>query len=200
MTRAGAIGRAVVFLAVLCVAQSCSPEMSTPAPPTGPSPPGAPACGEERWAVKTLTDPDATRIDFLNVTPTTIADLNALAAHCSGLPDGRTFVEEFRLYEVTGVVVVARIESDRDVHLALSDLSDPRQTIVVEVVDPGCATTSPFATTLSNARMQYQRLGLQPGRRVTVRGVGFFDVAHGQTGRSQSCVELHPVLDVKTGS
>ena len=150
--------------------------------------------------MKTLADPDATRIDFLNVTPTTIADLNALTAHCSGLPDARTFVEEFRLYEVTGVIVVARDEADHDVHLALADPSDPSQTIVVEVVDPTCATTSPYVTTLSNARMQYKRLGVQPGQRVTVRGVGFFDFAHGQTGRSQSCVELHPVLDVKVTS
>lgn len=136
--------------------------------------------------MKTLADPDATRIDFLNVTPTTIADLNALPAHCSGLPTPRTFVEEFRLYEVTGVVVVGRAESDHDVHLALADPSDLSQTIDVEVVDPACATTSPYVTTLSNARMQYQSLGLQPGQRVTVRGVGFFDFAHGQTGRRRA--------------
>ena len=101
------------------------------------------------------------------------------------------------MYEVTGVVVVARAESDHDVHLALADPAVPNQTMVVEVVDPTCATASPYVTTLSNARLQYQSLGVQPGQRVTVRGVGFFDFAHGQTGRSQSCLELHPVLDVK---
>jgi Protein of unknown function (DUF3761) len=37
-------------------------------PPTVRSPPSGRACGEERWAVKTLADPDATRVDFLNVT------------------------------------------------------------------------------------------------------------------------------------
>ena len=68
------------------------------------------------------------------------------------------------------------------------------------MVDPACATTSPYVTTLSNTRMAYQRLGVQPGQRVTVRGVGFFDFAHGQTGRSQSCLELHAVLDVKVAS
>lgn len=26
-----------------------------------------------------------------------------------------------------------------------------------------------------------------------VRGVGFYDFAQGQTGRSQRCIELHPV-------
>jgi hypothetical protein len=192
MTRAG---RAVALLAGLCVVQSCTER--TPTPPTVPSPVSGPACGEERWSVKTLADADATRIDFLNVTPTTIADLNVLAAHCSGLSEARTFVEEFRVFEVTGVVLVARPESDHDVHIALADPADASKTMVVEVVDPSCATTSPYATTLTNARIQYQNFGVQPGQRVTVQGVGFFDFAHGQTGRSQSCLELHPVLDVK---
>jgi len=104
----------VALLACLCVSQSCT----QPRPPTVPSPLSGPACGEERWAVKTLADPDATRINLLNVTPTTLADLNVLVAHCSGLPDARTFVEEFRVLELTGLVLVARPKSDHDVHLA----------------------------------------------------------------------------------
>jgi hypothetical protein len=28
--------------------------------------------------------------------------------------------------------------------------------------------------------------------------VGFFDFNHGQTGRSRSCIELHPVLGIET--
>ena len=52
------------------------------------------------------------------------------------MPDGRTFAEEFGIYEVIGIVQVARNETDRDVHVALADLSDPTNTIVVEVVNP----------------------------------------------------------------
>ena len=70
------------------------------------------------------------------------------------------------------------------------------ETIVVEVVDPACATTSALLTTLSNARGQYQALGPLVGRQMRVRGVGFYDFAHGQTGRSESCLELHPVLSI----
>jgi hypothetical protein len=150
----------------------------------------------ERWAIKTLTDTDAPRVDFVNITHTTIAALNALAAHCGNLPSTRGFDQEFHVYEVEGVALVARDESDHDVHVALADPDESTQTIVVEVVDPACATASPFLTMLSNARSDYQRLGVHPGQRVNVRGVGFFDVAHGQTGRSQSCIELHPVLDI----
>jgi hypothetical protein len=55
---------------------------------------------------------------------------------------------------------------------------------------------SPLLTSLSNAKIQYQMLGSLVGRQVRVRGVGFYDFAHGQTGRSESCIELHPVLSI----
>jgi len=29
------------------------------------------------------------------------------------------------------------------------------------------------------------------------RGVGFFDFNHNQTGRSRSCIELHPILGIE---
>jgi hypothetical protein len=32
---------------------------------------------------------------------------------------------------------------------------------------------------------------------VRVRGVGFYDFAHGQRGRSQNCIELHPILSMQ---
>ena len=165
--------------------------------PTAPLPPTTTtACGVERWSVKTLSDSDATRVDPLSVTATTIPALNALASRCTDLPDRRAFAEEFRVYEVIGVVQLIRNEDDRDVHIALADPADAAKTIVVEVIDPGCATSSPFLTTLSSARTQYQNLGSLAGKTVRVRGVGFYDFAHGQAGRSQSCIELHPVLGI----
>src|SRR5919197_837060 len=156
--------------------------------PPAPTPPN-PVCGVERWSVKTLTDPDAMRVDVSNVIPTTIAALNGFATRCAGLPDGRTFAEEFRVYEVVGIVQLTRNEKDRDVHVALADLIEPTKTIVVEVVDPPCAATSPLTTMLPNAKVQYLALGSLVGRQVRVRGVGFYDFAHGQTGRSESCIE-----------
>src|SRR5206468_12777128 len=104
--------------------------------------------------------------------------------------------EEFRVYEVVGMVQFTRDEVDRDVHLALADPADPVKTIVVEIVDPTCAPASPMLTAFSNARLEYQSLGLPAGRQVRVRGVGFYDFAHGQIGRSNSCFELHTVLDI----
>jgi hypothetical protein len=159
-----------------------------------PPPPTA-ACGVERWAVKTLADPAATSV---NPAPalTTIAALNGLEARCSGLPDGRTYAHEFQVYEVTGIVQLTRNEDDRDVHMALADPNDLSQTIVVELADPACAGQSPYVSAIAQARSQYAGLGSLVGRRVTVRGVGFYDFAHGQTGRSRSCIELHPVVNI----
>jgi hypothetical protein len=136
------------------------------------------------------------RVDVSNVIHTTITALNGLATRCSGLPEGRTFAEEFRVYEVVGVVQFTHNEQDRDVHIALADPANATKTIVVEVIDPPCAATSPLLTTLSNAKVQYLRLGSLTGKQVRVRGVGFYDFAHGQTGRSDSCIELHPVLSI----
>ena len=183
--------RIVSVITVVVLTLGCS---SSPPAPT----PSNPVCGVERWSVKTLTDPDATRVDMSNVISTTITALNGFATRCSGLPDGRTFAEEFRVYDVIGVVRLTRGEEDRDVHVVLADPADLTKTIIVEVVDPACATTSPLLTTFSNARVQYQNLGSLVDRRVRVRGVGFYDFEHGQTGRSDNCIELHPVLSIGT--
>lgn len=191
-----------VALVGIAVAQSCggSPGPS-PLPPVNPmpTPPSTGlSCGVERWSVKTLSDADATRVNLTTVVPTTITALNNFAVHCAGLPETRTFVEEFQVYEVTGVVQIARNEDDRDVHIALRDPTNLAQTIVVEVVDPACsgAAQSPFVLMLTQARTQYESLGPLQGKTFRVRGVGFYDFAHNQTGRSRSCLELHPVLSI----
>jgi hypothetical protein len=178
---------------------ACGKSSSTPAvaPTPVPSVSGA-ICGEERWSVKTLSDFDAIRVDFVGVTPTTVAALNGLPSRCSGLPEARTFPEEFHVFEAVGLVQLTRNEDDRDVHIALADPVEPSKTIVVEVADPSCAgaAQSPFVSMLSQAKIQFGSLGSIVGKRVRVRGVGFYDFAHGQIGRSQSCIELHPVLSM----
>ena len=170
--------------------------------------PGGPlpglACGVERWAVKTLSDADATRVDLATVQPTTIRALNERTPHCSGLPSARTFGEEFTVYEVVGRITFVRLADDRDYHIALADPADGSYTMVTEVVDIACQgpNRSPFRGTLETARNGW--IGMIGGRSspslvgttVRVRGVGFYDFNHGQTGRSRSCMELHPVLSI----
>ena len=155
------------------------------------------SCGVERWAVKTLSDADAGRVDF-NPTLTTVSALNALTPRCSNLPSTRFTAEEFQVYEVVARVSLVRREDDRDYHVVLED--EDGSSIVTEVADPVCSgvISSMFKGTMINAKASFEALGgvaLQ-GRRIRLRGVGFFDFDHRQTGRSRSCLELHPVLSI----
>lgn len=161
-------------------------------------------CGPERWDVKTLNDPDVGDVDFSTVVPKTISDLNALPANCSPpRPTGR----RPRAHGIRGrgVITVVKPETDRDMHIAVADPNNPDKTMVVEVVDPSCpgANTSPDLSKLKHARTMFQDLlgtgdfqSLE-GFVVRVRGVGFYDRAHAQTGLSDSCLELHPVLEIE---
>jgi len=160
-------------------------------------------CGDERWAVKTLSDPDASRVNLSPAVPTTITAMNGLQPHCSGLPQTRTFAEEFRVFELTGRVTFVRLEDDRDYHIVLADPNSPDNTMIVESVDPGCegAVTSPDLPLLRAGResllaVSGQRPSSLIGQSVRVTGVGFYDFGHGQTGMSRSCIELHPILRI----
>jgi hypothetical protein len=172
--------------------------------PVSPGPPAALACGVERWFVKTLADADARRVDVTAATHTTIRALNDFSSHCSGLPDARTFAEEFRVYEVTGRIIYIAHEDDRDYHIALEDPDASGITVVAELADTVCAgaVISPYYTTLRTAEAMWSTLvrgrptNSLIGSTVRVRGVGFYDFNHGQRGRSQNCIELHPILSI----
>jgi hypothetical protein len=161
-------------------------------------------CGVERWPVKTLSDADAIRVDLSRVQQATIKALNERATHCSGLPSARTFAEEFQSYEVIGRVIYVRLEDDRDYHVAMADPADSSHTIVTEVADVACqgAISSPHRARLESARSEFiNLLGGRPpaslvGTTVRLRGVGFYDFNHGQIGRAQNCMELHPILSI----
>ena len=125
--------------------------------------------------------------------PTTIKTLNELAVHCSGIPSPRTYPEEFRLYEVTGRITVAKSENDHDYHVALADLDEPAYTIVTEIADPLCdgAVQSPFRLLLSSARSTFDSvigghaISSLVGAILKVRGIGFYDFNHREAGRKR---------------
>lgn len=139
-------------------------------------------------------------------TPTTIRQLNSFAAHCYGGPDRRTYPEEFRVFEVVGRITFIAHEDDRDYHIALDDPSSPGSTIITELADTLCqgAIGSPHFTAMMGAGIMFQSLlnGRSPstlvGTTVRVRGVGFYDFAHGQRGMSENCIELHPMVSIET--
>ena len=192
-----------IGFAAVCVSLLAGCGGSAPTSPTPPTIAGL-SCGEERWAVKTLSDPDVSRVNFVQVVPTTIRAMNALPAHCSSLPDTRTFAEEFQVFELTGRVVFVRLEDDRDYHVAVADPTSPSDTMIVESPDPQCegVVSSPRLSLMRSARESL--LAISEGRptslvgqTVRVQGVGFYDFDHGQTGRSRSCIELHPILRIE---
>jgi hypothetical protein len=155
------------------------------------------ACGTERWAVKTGQDPDAARVDQTHVQPTTIAELDALPAPRPE-PSARFAPVELTVYEIHATLIEYKHEADRDVHAVISDGT---HTMIVELPEADC-TAGPFTAALSQARSTFDaRHAATPhlqrvNETVTVRGVGFFDKLHGQTGVAPNGIELHPVLAI----
>ncbi len=154
--------------------------------------PPALGCGYERWNVKVGADPDA---GLISTGPhaTTIAELDRLPAPPA--PESR-FNSRWRpvettVYRVTGQVSAIRHERDGDLHLTLRD---GLARLIVELPSPECAEKSRFLSKIIQARETADFL--RRGEVVTVTGVGFFDVLHGQRGAAPNGIELHPVLAI----
>ena len=159
------------------------------------------SCGTERWSVKTGTDSEAPSLSLIPV-PNTIAALAALPANGGG--SGRSSPTETTLYELKDVTLTeVKEESDSDYHLVISDGT---HTMIAEIPWPGCATSSPWECFVSRARSEVDAKYTVsttpqfPSVTVTVRGFGFFDIMHGQTGVAPNAIELHPVLQICFGS
>jgi hypothetical protein len=168
----------------------------------------AAGCALNRSDVKSLRDRDANRIPINTVIDTTITALNDIPSHCGPSRDHRVREEEFRVYQVVGRIGRVKREPDHDIHIVLEDPDNPRAHLVVELDDPDFRRNaqSPNRDTLVTARHTFEELVRQSGVNdakelrgmvVRVTGVGFFDMNHFQVGRSQSCIELHPILTIE---
>jgi hypothetical protein len=132
---------------------------------------------------------------------TTIAQLVALPAGGGG--SSRESPTETTLWQLTDVTMsMIKLETDSDYHIVVSDGS---HTMIVEVPYPTCANGSAWSCFISRARSEVDgKLTVSsspqyPAQTVTVRGVGFFDSVHGQTGVAPNGIELHPVLQICFG-
>jgi len=172
-------------------------------------------CGTERWAIKTLSDPGASRVD---TTPTaaTVKQLRALRVPASVLrrhgkpqlpPADRIAPVELTTYRVDAVLVGWKLESDEDFHLVIARPSNHAQTMIAEVPSPTCpeicrtgnaalfaALRQKLITRLGQPKVHFVRL--PKALPITITGVGVFDFAHGQTGVAPNAIELHPVLAI----
>jgi hypothetical protein len=156
-------------------------------------------CGVERWSVKTGTDTGASGLSLLPQL-TTIAELSSLTMPTNLPSSSRVAPAEKTIYALKDVkLIFARLETDSDYHLVVSDGT---RTMITEIPYPGsCTTGSTWQCEISRARAQIDSrlvLALNQGHVenivVSVIGVGFWDPEHGQYGVAANNIELHPVL------
>ncbi|GAC1574008.1 MAG: hypothetical protein NVS3B7_05710 [Candidatus Elarobacter sp.] len=170
------------------------------------------ACGTERWHVKTMSDPQASQVNRA-VRMTTVDELihAAVPVPPSGTlakADNVRFAPwELQAVRIRATIVGWKTENDNDFHIVVSDLNDPRETMIVEPPSPSCssACSSGYGALYRAARDAFtQCLGqvpatfayLQKPVVADITGVPFFDPIHGQTGVAPNGIEIHPVISV----
>ena len=159
------------------------------------------ACGTERWTVKTLADDDRHHVS------TNPRDVSVRYLRTRQTPSNRPQTSRVAPVELTTYRVHARLveyvrEADGDYHLVLGDRTG--RTMIAEIPDPSCvAKISPARPAVRSARawmdshFSVTSDFKSTNRRVVVRGVGFFDYFHGQTGMAPDDLELHPVTGMR---
>ena len=103
------------------------------APAGGGSPPAhiAVKCGEERWSIKTLSDP---RVDEVNFTPydTSIGRLRNRPNPHTKASTPRLDGVETTTFRMKARLIEFKREDDRDIHLVVGVPSSPSKTMIVE--------------------------------------------------------------------
>jgi len=109
---------------------------------------------------------------------------------------------ELHTYQVTAYLTQYKKEDDGDIHLVLKDSAG--RSMIAEIPYGGCVPTiSRWKTAIASARTTFtQHYTVSTSwhylhRLVDVRGLGFMDVLHGQTGVAPNGVELHPVIYIR---
>ncbi len=125
--------------------------------------PASGQCGVERWAVKTLSDPDASAVNVASPIDATIGELvtnPAPSPWSSGqqVPDQRTLsgpYSETGVYAVRGVIIGYKREADHDFHVIIENAdpgAPPHQTMIVESPTLNAPAPPPRRTFPSSGR------------------------------------------------
>jgi hypothetical protein len=135
--------------------------------------------------------------------------------------DARTPGAEETVWELDATLTGYKHESDGDYHLVIAD--GQGHTMIAEIPDPAALAGGSFfveqitaarqafdnqfgrqvtAATQPAAAPQFAAAAVVPAlipasESVTVRGLGFFDFAHGQDGVAPNAIELHPVISIE---
>jgi hypothetical protein len=193
------------FLAAACIAL-LAPGCGPGTPPDGDEDDGGTRSGLERWKVKTGHDDHA---DDVNLFPraATIAALRAIAPPSTLDPDSTRFTyagsPETQSYRLTNVTLAGyKEESDGDYHLVVEDAAGDH--MIAEIADP-VRLAERWKAPGANVRHAFDARHAPdstfqfPRETVTVTGIGFFDLLHGQTGAAPNGIEIHPVLGICWG-
>lgn len=163
------------------------------------------ACGVERWSVKTGTDPQASSVALGSYTSSTIYNFHQSTRPGSLPANGRVSPRETTQYRLSGTLTKYVREADSDYHLVIKDSAG--RTMIVELPASNCVGAgSPFGTGIARARSQFDaRFTATTSMKttstpVTIKGIGFWDYIHGQTGVAPNGIEVHPVLDITFGT
>jgi hypothetical protein len=178
--------------------------------------------GTERWRPKVGTDPEVGQVTINQPVPIDLHDLIQLPEPTRPNDNiNRIVPDETNVYTVRAFMLQFKLEqNDSDYHLVITD--DTHQftdhqgnntghSLVAEIPDPGCLEGKnhnfPGSTPFANAIMAARALmdarfpnALRDGTfnpvnlPVEITAVGFFDRPHGQIGRAQNNIELHPIL------
>ena len=161
------------------------------------------ACGVERWAVKTLQDDAGRALGLSVINKTTVSALRSKTVQ-RGPGGSRGAGVESTFYEVRARLVSAKLEEDDDIHLVIKGVTTSGTMIVEFPLVPTCTANAKTGTKtrMKNARNAFGAACGVPGvssftklkGKATIRGIGFFDFLHGQTGVAPNGIELHPVL------
>lgn len=155
--------------------------------------------GTDGWDEKVLVDKGASDI-IQTPRRTTIADLNAIVTD----EEKRTKDEprmsfEKQIVTVKNCLIRAVLrENDNDYHLVVTDRQGNH--LIAEIPDPKCpdAKHSEYLDQFSQARAMMEKYGSSfQHYEFNITGVPFRDRSHGQTGRADNNLEIHPVLNMR---
>lgn len=161
-------------------------------------------CGVERWSIKVGTDSGAWSIDLSSYISSTIYNFHQSTRPSSLPANSRVAPRETTQYQLSGTLIKYNKQTDKDYHLVIRDGAG--RTMIVELADPNCASGSAFGSGIARARSQFDARFTATSTMkststpVTVRGIGFWDYIHGQTGVAPNGIEVHPVLNITFGS
>jgi len=195
------------FLVVACVAVLASSCDLWPRLDDDDDDDGGGRSGFGRWTVKTGHDEDVGKVSAFPQS-TTIAALLAMKppSNLTGETIRLTYAgsPEMQTWRLTDVTLAGyKLESDGDYHLVLVDRAG--NSLIAELVDPRRVGET-WKAQATEARTVFDRHHtargtFQPaGETVTVTGVGFFDLIHGQLGVAPNGIELHAMLGICFGA